>query len=253
MIRLTPRLLTAAAYVRPGHLTADVGTDHAYLPIWLCESGTLTPVPVPDGAPVMKGQPYPASLCAIASDIHQGPVDRAALHVRMAGLADRILTVRTDGLHGLECFSPTDIIIFGMGGELIASILAEAPWTKDPAVRLILQPMTHAEKLRTFLLDNGFAVIGETLSAEESRIYQTICVEYRPKEQPPADARRPACLLTGFAYPDGQRSLHRELIRRMINTHTASRDARASAGLDTDEENRLLDDLAALAAELNPT
>lgn len=250
MVKLTPRLLTAVQYVRPGHLAADVGTDHAYLPIYLCESGILTPVPVPDGAPVAQGQPYPAALCAVASDIHRGPVDRAALHIRMAGLADRILTVQTDGLNGLEVFRPTDVIIFGMGGELIASILAAAPWTRDPAVRLILQPMTHAEKLRLFLLDNGFSVVGETLSAEDARIYQTICAEYRPDAPVPADARRPACLLTGRAYPAGQSGLHRELIDRMIRTHSASRDARAAAGQDVSEETALICDLAALAAEL---
>ena len=48
-IKLTPRLMTAVRYVRPGHLLCDVGTDHAYLPIWLCQTGVLPPVALPDG------------------------------------------------------------------------------------------------------------------------------------------------------------------------------------------------------------
>lgn len=251
MIRLTPRLMTAVPYVRPGHLAADVGTDHAYLPIYLCGSGLLTPVPVPPDVPLLAGQTYPSALCAIASDINKVPVDRAALHVRAAGLQDRVLTVRTPGLDGLEPFHPTDILIFGMGGELIASILAAAPWLCSPDVRLILQPMTHAEKLRTFLFERGFRMVGETLSREDARIYQTICAEYRPKEPLPEKAVRPGCLLTGSEYPAEQRDLHRELIGRMIRTHTAERDARAGAGQDVSGEDALLADLSALSEELD--
>lgn len=250
MIRLTPRLETAVPYVRPEHLTADVGTDHAYLPIYLCASGRLTPVPVPPDVPLLAGQTYPSALCAIASDINKGPVDRAALHVRAAGLQDRVLTVRTPGLEGLEPFSPTNIIIFGMGGELIASILEDAPWVCRADVRLILQPMTHAEKLRAFLFERGFRLAGETLSREESRIYQTICAEYRPEEALPPEAFRPACLLTGMGYLPEQRPLHRELIGRMIRTHEASRSARAGAGQDVSDEDALLTDLRALNDEL---
>ena len=62
-IKLTPRLMTAVRYVRPGHLLCDVGTDHAYLPIWLCQTGVLTPVPLPDGVQSAGG-----ALCAIASE-----------------------------------------------------------------------------------------------------------------------------------------------------------------------------------------
>lgn len=252
MQKLTPRLMTAVPFVRPGHLLADVGTDHAYLPIYLCQAGILTPVPVPPEAelPLPSGTERPAALCAVASDINQGPVDRATVHIRAAGLSGSILPLRTDGLHGLEAFRPRDILIFGMGGELIASILDAAPWVMSPGIRLVLQPMTHPEKLRAWLFDHGFRLVGETLSREESRIYQTVCAEYRPGEPLPDGARRPACLMTGTSYPAEQTALHLDLVRRTAATHTASRAARAGAGQDVSDEDALLADLAALEAGL---
>ena len=57
-------------------------------------------------------------------------------------------------------------------------IIDEAPWVKDNTKRLILQPMTHPEKLRKYLADNGFNIIGESLSIDRGKIYQTICAEF---------------------------------------------------------------------------
>lgn len=238
-LKLTPRLMSAVPYVRPGRLLCDVGTDHAYLPIWLCRTGVLTPVPLPEGVPPRGG-----TLCAIASDVREGPVERARLHVAAAGLTDRILTVRTDGLSGLEVYRPEDITVFGMGGELIVSILERAAFVRSPEIRLILQPMTHPEILRKWLSDNGFSVIGESLSAEEQRIYQTVCAVYAP------GTRSASCdaaeLLTGRDYPPEQAELHIALIARTRRTVAARRDARAESGHTTDCEDALL---AALTAQ----
>jgi tRNA (adenine22-N1)-methyltransferase len=237
MIKLTPRLQSAVDYVRPGHLFADVGTDHAYLPIYLCQAGRLTPVPAADGS----------RLCALASDINQGPVDRAAAHVAAAGLSDRIRTIRTAGLSGLEGYQPTDIAICGMGGELIVSILEAAPWVKSPAVRLILQPMTHPEKVRAFLLSEGFLLLGETLSQEGERIYQTVCACSPAAGTPPKPGDlSPAGLLTGFSYPEGQRNLHLSLIDRQLSSAVARREAKDKAGQDVSEEDVLVEDLRKL-------
>ena len=237
-VRLTPRLLTAIPYVRRGRLVADVGTDHAYLPIYLCETGILTPTQTKNGD----------RLCAIAADINQGPVERAEQHVAAAGLTHCIRTVRTDGLTGLDAYDPDDVIIFGMGGELIASILAAAPWVGGAGKRLILQPMTHAEKLRAYLLSAGFAIVGETLSREGERIYQTLCAE-------PAEGREPPALSTA-ELAVGQAShrlgdaeqmrLYAALIDKTLKTETAARDARRRAGQGTPEADLLIASLTAL-------
>ena len=160
-LKLSPRLSAAASFVREGSFIADVGTDHAYLPIYLCERGKI------------RG--------AVASDVNAGPVERAKNHIRAYGLSGSVSVEHCDGLDGLEKYSPDDIFILGMGGELIVSLLSRAPWltTQGNAKRLVLQPMTHPESVRAYLLENGFTIVDEVL-VEDDKIYQIICAEYLP-------------------------------------------------------------------------
>lgn len=242
-VKLTPRLMTAVPFVRGGRLLADIGTDHAYLPIYLCEQGILTPVTAGNGE----------MLCAVAADINKGPVERADQHIAAAGLTSRIKTRQTDGLDGLDAYDPADIVIFGMGGELIAAILAASPWVNREGRRLILQPMTHAEKLREYLLKTGFAIIGETLSREGDRIYQTICAEPAPEGYTPP-ALSPAELAVGQAAyrvtdPE-QKSLYAALIDKTLRTETYIRDTRRRAGQKTPEQDLLVVSLTALRNQL---
>ena len=157
-IKINDRLLTAIPFVRQGKRFADIGTDHAYLPIYLMYKGIIA--------------------SAVAADINQGPLDKAQENILKYGFNDSISTVLCDGLTKIEPDSVDDIAIFGMGGELIVKIIDEASWVKDSDKRLILQPMTHPEKLREYLTKNGFFIVGETLSFDRGKIYQTICAQY---------------------------------------------------------------------------
>ena len=158
--KLSKRLLAAAGFARPSSFIADIGSDHAYLPIYLCTLGKI------------RG--------AVASDINEGPVARAKINIASAHLQKKITALHTDGLSGIEAYHPNDIFICGMGGELIASIIEAAPWTKNKDIRLILQPMTHAEKLRGFLNSAGYSIIGEEI-VKEDKLYTVICAEYSGK------------------------------------------------------------------------
>lgn len=157
-ININDRLLTAVPFVRKGKRFADIGTDHAYLPIYLMERCLIS--------------------SAIAADINQGPLDKAEENIKKYGFDTQIKTVLCDGLSKIENDTVDDIAIFGMGGELIVKIIDEASWTKDCEKRLILQPMTHPEKVRMYLAENGFNILGETLSYDRGKIYQTICAQY---------------------------------------------------------------------------
>ena len=137
-ILLDARLAAAAHYVRRGAVFADVGSDHGYLPVFLVENGQVS--------------------SAIASDISSGSIASARRNIADHHLEDRIKTVVCDGVAPLADHAPTDIAICGMGGELITEILSRAPFVKDPSVRLILQPMTHAADLRRYLAREGFAI-----------------------------------------------------------------------------------------------
>lgn len=156
------RLLSAVPYLRRGGRVADIGTDHAYLPIYLISEGIVSH--------------------ALACDVNEGPILSAQQHIAKAGLSGRIDTLRTDGLHGVEEYRPDDIMIFGMGGELIVRILSEAPWIKHESVGLILQPMSRVAILRAWLLENGFAITGETVTFED-KYYQTLAARYCGKRQ----------------------------------------------------------------------
>jgi len=152
-----------AAEVRPGSRLADIGTDHAWLPIDLVGRGVC-----------------PA---AVATDIQKGPADTARRHIEAAGLSDKIEVRVGDGLAPL---SPADgcrdVVVAGMGGETIAAILAAADWVRDPALRLILQPMSRPEKLREFLYENGFGIERETVAREGSRCYVCMAASYIEKQ-----------------------------------------------------------------------
>ena len=150
MIVLSPRLKTAADMVRKGVVAADIGTDHAYLPSYLVLSG----------------------ICprALACDLRKGPLENAAETLEHWNIADKISLRLSD-----------DIIMAGMGGILIAKLLERTDWVKNKNIRLILQPMSHAEEVRLFLCNNGFDIIEERTCRDDGRIYSVICAEYSGK------------------------------------------------------------------------
>ena len=162
---ITPsaRLLSALPYLTKGGAVIDVGTDHAYLPIYLVGQGI--------------------SSRALACDINKGPIESAERNISAAGFAGKIDTLCTDGLHETENFQPDDVMVFGMGGELIMRILSEAPWLKNSNIGLVLQPMTRAHLLRAWLTRNGFEIVGETITYEDKRHYQTIAARYSGKNE----------------------------------------------------------------------
>ncbi len=166
MQELDKRLQAVASFVRPGSRVADIGTDHAYLPVWLVRHG------------VCPG--------AIASDLNAGPLRTAHGTVESAGLIDRIALRLGNGLDTVRPGEVEDIVIAGMGGETIASILDAVPWVKDGALQLILQPMTRAEDLRRWLLYNGFTVDRECLVRDGRRQY-TVLVAHYTDSAPPDD------------------------------------------------------------------
>lgn len=220
------RLGTALEFLRGGTM-ADVGTDHAYLPI----------------AALTQGR----SDFAVATDIHKGPAQIAALHLADNGIGnDRAVVLLTDGLHGAEQYHPTDICIFGMGGEMITHIIEEAPWVRDSSIRFILQPMTKSEVLRKYLDQNGFRIIADRL-VETDRIYQIICAEYDGKPR----THTPLELLIGKENLNRHDETTAKFARRQADILAAARDGkRKGASPDTAYEDELID---ALHRYLNQT
>lgn len=156
--KLCERLALCASFVRPGSRIADIGTDHAHLPVRLVLDGV--------------------SPRAIASDIAEKPCRSAASMVSRHHLDNKV-SVRLGG--GLSTVAPEevdDIIIAGMGGDVMVSILSDCPCIKDSRYRLILQPMSRAEKIRLWLFQNGFTVSDEEAVADAGHNYTVMCVSY---------------------------------------------------------------------------
>ena len=158
MIHLDKRLSAVAALIRPGSRLADIGTDHAYLPVHLVQAGVCP--------------------SAIASDIGAGPLDAARRTVTENDLLSKITLRLGNGLATVSTEEIDDIAIAGMGGETIATILEAAQWVKNSRLRLILQPMTRAEDLRRWLLTNGFSILEEHLIIDGRHLYPVLAAEY---------------------------------------------------------------------------
>ena len=155
MIILSPRLAAAASFVLTGLPMADIGTDHAYLPAHLVQTGAVPR--------------------AIAADLLPGPLEAARATVAEAGLSDLVETRLGNGLQALKPGEAATATICGMGGPLIAEILAQGPL--EGLQRLVLQPMGGEESLRRWLMENGWFLIDEEMVEDAGRIYIIMAAE----------------------------------------------------------------------------
>ena len=193
--KIDARLLAVADLVSDGAYLADVGTDHAYLPIYLAEQGKLSG--------------------AVASDIHKGPLESAEKNIKEAGFSNLISTVLTDGLQGLEPYPVTDVVIAGMGGLMIKGILEKASSFKAKSPKFILQPMQHIPDLRRYLVENGFSIQKETQATADGKFYQIILCLYDGKIRKETELE----LLLG-SYNILHKKEHPENFRRLCERQT---------------------------------
>jgi len=139
-IKLPPRLALAASFVRKGSRLADIGTDHAFLPVRLIQEGVIS--------------------SAIAADVVPGPLERAKSTVSRYGLTKVIDCRLSDGFAAIRPEEFDDGVVCGMGGLTILDILKAAhPFL--PHQRLILQPQTDIHLVRRWLYENGYELIDE--------------------------------------------------------------------------------------------
>ena len=156
-MELSKRLREIVALIPQGKIIADIGTDHALLPVYLIEKGI--------------------ALKAIASDINRGPFDAARQAVTAKGLQDKIDVRMGDGLSVLSPGEAQAVVIAGMGGNTIREVLATSLETVRLFERLILQPMNDVYDLRCWLVQNGWCLVDEKLVAEGERLYVIIAAE----------------------------------------------------------------------------
>lgn len=153
-LKLDERLSACAGFIRENSIVADIGTDHGYLPAFLILNKRIK--------------------SAIACDINEKPLEKAKETAEKFGVTDKISFRLCDGLNGIESFEFEDLVIAGMGGELIANIISRSEYIKNEKYNLILQPMSKAEILREYLSENGFEIISEKAVISNGKINTVI-------------------------------------------------------------------------------
>lgn len=158
MAKLSFRLSLIASLVPYGARVCDIGTDHGYLAIELVKNGTAQKV--------------------IASDIAEKPLNNARKNIESANISNIELRLGS----GLSCIKKDEVdtvIIAGMGGEVIASILKDGKKiAENGEITILLQPTTSPEALRAFLYSNGYTILKEIPIYENSKLYSVMVVKF---------------------------------------------------------------------------
>lgn len=155
---LSQRLERVAAHVPAGARLADIGSDHAYLPVALMRRGAIA--------------------AAVAGEVAATPFQAANRTVADNGLAQHITVRLADGLAAIEpADAITAISLCGMGGETIRDILNSGKAHLNGRERLILQPNGGEQPLRQWLMDNGYQILHEELLRENRFYYEIIVAE----------------------------------------------------------------------------
>jgi len=154
ILNLTPRLKIIADSIQGFETLADIGSDHAYLPIYLVKNGRVKIV--------------------IATDVNSGPAEISRKRIKNHGLEPKVSVREGNGLRVINPGEAEVIVIAGMGGILIGDILDKGIDVAKSAKLLILQPMRDSEKVRKWLLEHGFDIIDEELVKDQDKIYEVI-------------------------------------------------------------------------------
>ncbi|MFD1425698.1 tRNA (adenine22-N1)-methyltransferase [Kroppenstedtia sanguinis] len=151
---ISERLAAVAAQVPPERVVADIGSDHGWLLIFLARQGKMK-----------RG---------IAGEVNQGPFENASQRIQSQGLTDQIEVRLGDGLSILRRNEADVVVLAGMGGVLIRSILSQGLERLHGVERLVLQPNNNGEQVRAWLLEQGWEIDGEDLVKEGGILYEIL-------------------------------------------------------------------------------
>ncbi|MHC1683464.1 MAG: tRNA (adenine(22)-N(1))-methyltransferase TrmK [Clostridiaceae bacterium] len=157
-MEISNRLVTIANMIDNCESMVDVGTDHGYIPIYLCNNNKIKQ--------------------AIASDINKGPIEKAKRNITDNNLTGNI-QCRLGG--GLTTIKPGEVkvaVIAGMGGNLIRDIIEERYKVFKSLEYAILQPVQNPEVLRKYLYEKGIKIIEEKIIKDEGIYYEILKVKH---------------------------------------------------------------------------
>lgn len=156
-MKISKRLKTIASFISPGSFFADIGTDHAYLPCYVCL--------------------HDNNARAIAGEVAEGPYQSAYETVKSYGLNHNISVRLGNGLEVIKDDSITELVIAGMGGSLISHILENGKQHLKTVQKIITQPNIGEYHVRKWFDENGFIITNERILKENGRIYEIIVAD----------------------------------------------------------------------------
>lgn len=163
IINISERLKCVASLVNKGARVADIGTDHAYLPIYLVQNGISNKV--------------------YACDVRKEPLRRAKIHIDEYGLSDKITTKLCDGLKGINKGDVDTVTICGMGGKLMKNILKAGIDKLGDNTQLVLSAQSELRDFRKYLLETGIDIKSEHMLLEDGKYYFIFDCVYNTQDE----------------------------------------------------------------------
>lgn len=163
IINISERLKCVAGLVNKGARVVDIGTDHAYLPIYLVQNGISNKV--------------------YACDVRKEPLRRAKLHIDEYGLSDKITTQLCDGLKGINKGDVDTVTICGMGGKLMKNILKAGIDKLGDNTQLVLSAQSELRDFRKHLLETGIDIKSEHMLLEDGKYYFIFDCVYNTQDE----------------------------------------------------------------------
>lgn len=162
-MELSKRLHTIASLVDRVDTVADIGTDHAYIPIYLLKN----------------------NICnfAIAGDINKGPIEKAKYNINREGLNRQIETRLGGGLNVIGKGEVQCAIIAGMGGDLIKDIISNDIEKFKSLDYAIVQPVQNVDVFRKYIYKMGFLILEEKICYEDEKFYEILKITYGEEKE----------------------------------------------------------------------
>ncbi|MDQ0416278.1 tRNA (adenine22-N1)-methyltransferase [Croceifilum oryzae] len=156
-VHLSERLAQIASWILPQSRVADIGGDHGWLLLAVAQKGLL-------------GQ-------GIIGEVNRGPFENAAGRIQAYGLGQQIDVRLGDGLSVLRDGEVDQVVIAGMGGALITSILDAGKSKLTSVKRLVLQPNIGGHRVRQWLVANQWKLVHEEIIYDAEIYYEMIVAE----------------------------------------------------------------------------
>lgn len=227
LFKLSDRLKTVADMIKRGNVVADIGTDHAYLPVYIVKNNITDRV--------------------IAMDVRKGPLNKALNNVQQYGVSKNIELRLSDGLKELKPSEADTVTICGMGGQLIQTILENGKDKITEKTQLIVSPQSEIRDFRKYLYDNSYYVEQEKMIDEDGQFYLIIeCYKNNVESSVISDGDRTSSISEEVFFRYGRtlleqknQSLYKYLIKEKQTTESIYNKVSLIKEKDTAVERRL--------------